>query len=145
MPENIHAPVRPALTRAATGDTPASPLAWPALATLAGDVNSQLAAARPRLARQARRYGATADQAEDIAQETLLTAWRSLDHLRDPDRFDAWMDGICRNICRRVARQSASEIARLAPSPPTTPRRQIRRRPPRSTRSPPATLIRWMN
>ncbi len=76
---------------------------------LMGAVNSQLAAARPRLTRLARLNGATADQAEDIAQETLLTAWRSLDHLRDTSRFDAWLDGMCRNICRRVARQRNHE------------------------------------
>ena len=87
--------------------------ARPAPATLASDVNSLLAAARPRLARLARLNGATADEAEDIAQETLLTAWRSLDHLRAADRFDAWLDGICRNVCRRVARSSAAERERL--------------------------------
>ena len=98
MPGNVRAPVRPAP------------------AALAGDLNSLLAEARPRLARLARLHGATADEAEDIAQETLLTAWRSLDRLRDSTRFDAWLDGICRNIGRRVARQRASEIARLAPT-----------------------------
>jgi RNA polymerase sigma factor (sigma-70 family) len=116
MPDNIHAPLRPLAptldTLRALGATPAS-VANPA--SLAGDLNSRFAAARPRLARLARLTGASADQAEDIAQETLLTAWRSLDHLRAADRFDAWLDGICRNIARRVARQSASEQERLAP------------------------------
>lgn len=82
---------------------------------LAGDVDRLFACARPRLMRLARLNGATADQAEDIAQETLLTAWRSLSHLRDTTRFDGWLDGICRNICHRVARQHASESAHMAP------------------------------
>lgn len=29
--------------------------------------------------------------AEDVAQETLVRAWRNLPSLRDPDRFDAWL------------------------------------------------------
>jgi RNA polymerase sigma-70 factor (ECF subfamily) len=109
MPENIYAPLRAEPITAANAS-----LAPTAAATLAGDMNSRFAAARPRLARLARLNGVSADQAEDIAQETLLTAWRSLDYLRDASRFDAWLDGICRNLCRRAARQSASERARLA-------------------------------
>ncbi|MGH2503798.1 MAG: RNA polymerase sigma factor, partial [Ktedonobacterales bacterium] len=109
MPENIYAPLRAEPTNATNAS-----LAPTAAATHAGDMNSRFAAARPRLARLARLNGVSADQAEDIAQETLLTAWRSLDHVRDASRFDAWLDGICRNLCRRAARQSASERARLA-------------------------------
>lgn len=96
---------------------PSGPLAThpaEAPAALLRDVNSQLAAARPRLTRLARLNGATADQAEDIAQETLLIAWRSLEHLRAADRFDGWLDGICRNMCRRVARQMNHERTRSA-------------------------------
>lgn len=109
MPENIYAPLR-AEPITATSD----PLA-PTVAAFAEDMSSRFAAARPRLARLSRLHGVSADQSEDIAQETLLTAWRSLDQLRDASRFDAWLDGICRNLCRRAARQSASERARLAP------------------------------
>lgn len=82
---------------------------------LGGELNDRLAAARPRLARLARLNGATASEAEDIAQETLLAAWRSLDHLRAPERFDAWLDGICRNISRHAARRALTEQARFAP------------------------------
>ncbi|HEX8981637.1 MAG TPA: RNA polymerase sigma factor [Ktedonobacterales bacterium] len=78
-------------------------------AALLGELNSQLAAARPRLTRLARLNGATADQAEDLVQETLLTAWRSLDHLRDASSFDAWLDGICRNVSRRATRRVRHE------------------------------------
>ncbi|HEX8733156.1 MAG TPA: RNA polymerase sigma factor [Ktedonobacterales bacterium] len=82
---------------------------------LAGELSARLAAARPRLARLARLNGASADEAEDIAQETLLTAWRSLDHLRQPERFDAWLDGICRNLSRKAAHRATSERERRAP------------------------------
>jgi hypothetical protein len=30
-----------------------------------------------------------ADEADDIAQQTLLEGWRALGRLRDPARFDA--------------------------------------------------------
>ena len=30
-------------------------------------------------------------RAEDAVQQALLTAWRELPNLRDPDRFDAWL------------------------------------------------------
>ncbi|MDE3229467.1 MAG: RNA polymerase sigma factor [Chloroflexota bacterium] len=88
-------------------------------ARLAGDLSARLAAARPRLARLARLNGATSDEAEDIAQETLLTAWRSLDHLRQPERFDAWLDGICRNLSRRATRRATSERERRATVTPS--------------------------
>ncbi len=80
---------------------------------LAG-IAARLGAARPRLTRLARLRGVPADQAEDLAQETLLTAWRTLDRLRDPDRFDAWLDGILRNHCRRRAVALADEAAPLS-------------------------------
>ncbi|HEX8995486.1 MAG TPA: RNA polymerase sigma factor [Ktedonobacterales bacterium] len=105
MPNNLHAPAQ---MHANTANSAS-------YAALASDVNTRLAAARPRLARLARLNGAKADEAEDIAQETLLTAWRSLDRLRAADRFDAWLDGICRNICHRMARHAINERSLAAP------------------------------
>lgn len=75
------------------------------------DVAARLAAARPRLMRLARLRGVPESQREDIVQETLLTAWRSLANLRDLERFDAWLDGILRNLARHAAQ------AELAPDP----------------------------
>jgi RNA polymerase sigma-70 factor (ECF subfamily) len=34
------------------------------------------------------------DRAEDAVQETLVKCWRDLPSLRDPDRFDAWLNRI---------------------------------------------------
>ena len=45
------------------------------------------------------------DEVEDVVQETLVEAWRHLETLREPARFHAWLDGICRNICRRQKRK----------------------------------------
>ncbi|HLY32879.1 MAG TPA: sigma-70 family RNA polymerase sigma factor, partial [Ktedonobacterales bacterium] len=42
-------------------------------------------------------------------------AWRSLDQLRDATRFDAWLDGICRNVCRRHDRESRQQALYQAP------------------------------
>ncbi|HEX2950865.1 MAG TPA: sigma-70 family RNA polymerase sigma factor, partial [Armatimonadota bacterium] len=40
------------------------------------------------------------EDAEDIAQEALLTAYRKLDTLHDPGKFRAWLFTILRNACR---------------------------------------------
>jgi RNA polymerase sigma-70 factor, ECF subfamily len=48
--------------------------------------------------------GNSAD-ARDATQETLVSAWRSLRTLRDPDRFDAWLQRITVNAARMVARK----------------------------------------
>ncbi len=71
---------------------------------LAVDLKQALSAARPRLLRLAHRRGVTPDAADDVVQETLIEAWRHLNHLRSPERFDAWLDGICRNVSLRWAR-----------------------------------------
>lgn len=34
------------------------------------------------------------DSAEDAVQEALVRCWRDLPSLRDPDRFDAWLNRI---------------------------------------------------
>jgi RNA polymerase sigma-70 factor (ECF subfamily) len=45
------------------------------------------------------------DEARDAVQEAWLTAWRQLPRLREPDRFDAWLDRIVVNACRMVVRR----------------------------------------
>jgi RNA polymerase sigma factor (sigma-70 family) len=83
-------------------------------------LDALLLAARPRLLRLARLQGIAPDSAEDVVQETVVTAWRRLSFLRQPDRFDSWIDGICRNLCRlqhreqrAAARQQVSLAARF--------------------------------
>jgi RNA polymerase sigma-70 factor (ECF subfamily) len=48
--------------------------------------------------------------AEDLAQETLLQAWRIRDRLVDPSGQGPWLDAIARHVCRRWR----SRQARLA-------------------------------
>ena len=43
--------------------------------------------------------------AEDATQEALVAAWRRLDGLRDPDRFEAWLHRLLVNACYREARR----------------------------------------
>jgi RNA polymerase sigma-70 factor (ECF subfamily) len=55
----------------------------------------------------------TPDDIEDVIQETLLEAWKHLDRLHTPKGFSAWIDEICRNICRRHARTYARDQRHL--------------------------------
>src|SRR5262245_57323971 len=87
------------------GRRPATPDAH---VTLSANLDALLEEARPRLLRLARLQGIAADLAEDVVQETCLEAWRHLERLREPERFAPWLDGICRNVCRRQARALSS-------------------------------------
>jgi RNA polymerase sigma factor (sigma-70 family) len=81
---------------------------------LAVDLEQALSVARPRLLRLAHRRGVTPDATDDVVQETLIEAWRHLNHLRSPERFDAWLDGICRNVVLRWARTQGVMVYREA-------------------------------
>src|SRR5712692_4107886 len=70
-------------------------------AALLADMEQVFTEARPRLLRLAHLNGMSPDIADDVVQETMLEAWRHVENLRDPQRFHAWLDGICRNVCRR--------------------------------------------
>ena len=45
-------------------------------------------------------------KADDATQEALLSAWRHIHGLRDPDRFDAWLHRLLVNACHREAGQN---------------------------------------
>ena len=45
------------------------------------------------------------DLARDAVQDAVIRAWRDLPGLRDPDRFDAWMQRLTVNACLDVARR----------------------------------------
>ena len=47
--------------------------------------------------------------AEDIAQETFVRAFQSLDTLRDPRKFVPWLAGITRNVCSGFKRARLRE------------------------------------
>ena len=51
--------------------------------------------------------------AEDLAQETLLEAWRHRHALRDQTRRTSWLSGIARNVCLRWLRERRRDTAHL--------------------------------
>jgi RNA polymerase sigma factor (sigma-70 family) len=75
------------------------------LMPLADHIEELFSRSEPRLQRLARSQRVAPDVVEDIVQETLIEAWKSLDHLRNEARFTAWLDGICRNVCLRYQRR----------------------------------------
>ncbi len=101
--------------------------------TLCGDTEA-FGALYDRYARVIRAYlyDATRDgqSAADLAQEVFLRAFRRLAHLRDPQRFGAWLIGIARQVAREWRRgrhgptrrsagaDAASADAALRESPP---------------------------
>ena len=61
-------------------------------------------------------------RAEDAVQETLVLAWRNLPRLRDPERFNAWLNRLLVNACRdlgRADRRFTAEIQLLRTDPAT--------------------------
>jgi RNA polymerase sigma-70 factor (ECF subfamily) len=53
------------------------------------------------------------DRAEDALQEPLVIAWRDLPDLRDPDRFDFWIQRVLSNTCIEHARRDRRRHAKL--------------------------------
>ncbi|MCU0786330.1 MAG: sigma-70 family RNA polymerase sigma factor [Verrucomicrobia bacterium] len=61
-------------------------------------------------------YSATGclGQSEDLAQETFITAWKHLRHLREPGKLRAWLCGIARNRIGKALRRDGREPAHAA-------------------------------
>jgi RNA polymerase sigma-70 factor (ECF subfamily) len=53
----------------------------------------------------ARRILRDVDLSEDAVQQALVIAWRELPRLRDPDRFDAWLQRTLVHTCYAEARR----------------------------------------
>ena len=47
------------------------------------------------------------EQAEDVAQEVFLLAFKALPQLQDPTRFSSWLYAIARHRARRVSMQAS--------------------------------------
>jgi RNA polymerase sigma factor (sigma-70 family) len=60
---------------------------------------------RRRLVRLCAAISGDPATAEDLAQETLLEAWRNAHKLRDPTGAERWLAAIARNVCLRSARR----------------------------------------
>ena len=68
---------------------------------------------RRRLVRLCTALSRDATVAEDLAQETLVEAWRHRDRLVEPDGVDRWLAAIARNVCRRWSRDRSHAVEPL--------------------------------
>jgi RNA polymerase sigma factor (sigma-70 family) len=71
---------------------------------------------RSRLVRLCAKLTGDASVAEDLAQETMLEAWRHLNQLRDHEKFSAWLSGIARNVCLRWQRKHGHDAIHILPA-----------------------------
>jgi len=88
-----------------------------AFASLAVAIGDRLHAVSHRILRDV-------DVAEDATQQALLTIWRDLPQLRDPDRFDAWSYRLLVRACYaegRRTRQWAPNLRLLPVDEPADP------------------------
>ena len=69
-----------------------------AFAVLAGAAIGRLDAAARLILRDT-------EMAQDAVQETLIRCWRDLPTLRDPERFEAWLNRLFLNACRDEQRK----------------------------------------
>ena len=74
-----------------------------------------------RLFATAQRILRDIDRAEDALQDALVIAWRDLRGLRDPDRFDAWLQRVLINVCIAQATRERRRIANLRVLPVDEP------------------------
>ena len=63
-------------------------------------------------------YAIVGDEADarDSTQETFISAWRRIRGLRDPSRFDAWLQRIAVNAARMTLRSRGRRQVREIPS-----------------------------
>jgi RNA polymerase sigma-70 factor (ECF subfamily) len=66
-----------------------------------------------RLFSIARRILRDVERAEDALQDSLVIAWRDLPDLRDPDRFDYWIQRVLTNMCIEHARRDRRRYSKL--------------------------------
>jgi RNA polymerase sigma-70 factor (ECF subfamily) len=57
----------------------------------------------------AHQYADTPEDAEDLAQDAFLRAYRRIGDLKNPDRFASWLYGIALNRCRDYAKNVRRE------------------------------------
>lgn len=67
---------------------------------------------RERLIRLCARLTGNAAVAEDLAQDTLVEAWRLRARLYDPTGYAPWLFAVARNVCLRWSRRQAIDLSR---------------------------------
>jgi len=78
------------------------------------DFETVLAGELPRLVRLCARFTGTPEAAEDLAQETLIAAWKSRAQLTSLDKLKPWTSAIARNVCLNWSRRYYREQNRQA-------------------------------
>lgn len=92
-----------------------------AFAILVGQTSDRMYAIATRILRDT-------DLAQDAFQSAMLTAWRSLPSLRDPDRFEAWVRKLVVHACYAEAKRRHAWSANVRVLPvdgPATPDQTI--------------------
>ncbi len=69
---------------------------------------------RARLVRLCARLSGSVEEAEDLAQETLVEAWRQRHKLHDLAGRDRWLAAVARNVCLRWRRRRGRAAPYLA-------------------------------
>lgn len=85
------------------------------------EVDELFAAHRPRVLAYCRRIVPDRQRADDLAQESLLVAWRRLDEFRGEAPFERWLFTIARFTCYNALRRhgdALTEDGLLDPSDP---------------------------
>ena len=77
------------------------------------DFETILADERARLVRLCDRFSGNPDAAEDLAQETLMAAWKSRGQLTSLDELKPWASAIARNVCLNWSRGDYRERAHV--------------------------------
>lgn len=72
-----------------------------------------LAEERARLVRLCAWFSGNSEAAEDLAQETLIAAWKSRDQLISLEKLKPWTTAIARNICLNWSRRHYREQSHL--------------------------------
>ena len=101
-------------------------------------------------------YSATGSlsQSEDLAQETFITAWKRLGHLRERDKLRAWLCGIARFLIGKALRRDGREPIHAAepldaadesPAPELLPSGVSKVPSARSRKSMPMHFSMWIN
>ncbi|HZC06355.1 MAG TPA: RNA polymerase sigma factor [Ktedonobacterales bacterium] len=80
------------------------------------EMEAALAHERPRIVALCASITGDSHAAEDLAQETLIAAWRSRHNLRQRDKLAAWLSGVARNTCLRWGR-ARGRLLRYSESP----------------------------
>ena len=73
-----------------------------------------LADERARLVRLCAWFSGSQEAAEDLAQETLIAAWKSREQLISLDKLKPWTTSIARNVCLNWSRGHYREQGRVA-------------------------------